>query len=331
MVNIHLDNIDRQLVNLTQVDFPLTREPYKDLGLRLDISEDQVLRRIEQLRVKGIIRQISPVFDARALGYQTTLVAIRVPEGQMDKAERLINQHPRVSHGYERAHQFNIWFTLAFPNTSDAETEVRRLTSPMGAEAVLTLPAVKVFKIGAYFDMDGDTQSTAGTVAQPNSTLSQKAELSQTDKLIINAVQQDLPLVSEPFGAIAAQLNMDVEILAAECRSLQQRGIMRRFGAAVNHNMAGFKANAMACWIASPSEVDIIGQKLSSLREVSHCYERKPNSLWPYNLFAVIHGRQRKTCQEIAAGVSRETGMTDYVLLFSTKEFKKIRVRYEVI
>jgi DNA-binding Lrp family transcriptional regulator len=105
---------------------------------------------------------------------------------------------------------------------------------------------------------------------------------------------------------------------------------MRRFGAAVNHRKAGFAANAMTCWAAPPEKVVAAGQKLASWREVSHCYERKTNPLWRYNLFAMIHAHTEEACREIAAKVSAQTGLTDYVMLFSTREFKKTRVKYLV-
>ena len=327
---MNLDGIDRKLLNLVQREFPLTEEPYADLGRRLGIDGDEIIHHIKQLKTRGIIRQISPVLDARSLGYQTTLVAMRVSENQLDSAERLIGEHPGVSHGYERDHSLNLWFTLAIPPTADMETELQRLTSPIGAEVVFALPAIRVFKIGAYFDMDENDQSTVGTMSPPGGVLPQKVKLSGTDRLIINELQQDLPLIPRPFAVIAASLRMDVEHFLAQCRSLQQRGIIRRFGAAINHNRAGFKANAMACWVAPPDMVNIAGQKLASLREVSHCYERKTTSLWRYNLFAMLHGHTREDCQDIASNVSRETGLTDYVLLFSTKEFKKTRSKYLV-
>ncbi len=330
MSNTNLDSIERKLLSLVQVEFPLTREPYSELGLKLGIGSDEVIHRIEQLKAKGVIRQISPILDARRLGYQTTLVAMRVAETQLDKAEQLITEHPGVSHGYERDHQFNIWFTLAMPPTSDMETELKQLTSLIDVEAVFALPAVKVFKIGAYFDMYGDDQGTTGIVIQPDGVLPEKVELSQTDRSIINELQQDLPLVTMPFTAMAERLGMDEENFLAQCQSLLRRGIIRRFGAAVNHNRAGFKANAMASWIAPPDVVDVAGRKLALLQEVSHCYERKTNPLWQYNLFAMIHGRSREVCQEVADRVSHETGLMDYVLLYSTREFKKIRVKYLV-
>ncbi|MFC1943230.1 Lrp/AsnC family transcriptional regulator [Chloroflexota bacterium] len=327
---MNLNGIDRKLLNLLQAEFPLTREPYADLGLQLGIEVDEVLHLIGQLKAKGIIRQISPVLDARSLGYQTTLVAMRVADSQLDRAERLIGEHPGVSHGYERNHHFNLWFTLAIPPGADIESELEQLTSPIEAEAVFALPAIKLFKLRAYFDMDGDGQIASGTAAQPGKVLPQEVKISETDRVVINELQQDLPLVPMPFTAMSARLGIDVEDLLVQCQLLKQRGIIRRFGAAINHRQAGFKANAMTCWMTPPKVVDIVGQKLASLREVSHCYERKTNPLWRYNLFAMTHGHSREACQEIADKVSRETGLMDYVLLFSTKEFKKTRVKYLV-
>ena len=325
-----LDIIDRKLLNLAQAEFPLTREPYADLGVRLGIDGDEVIHRIRQLKTKGFIRQISPVLDARSLGYQTTLVAMRVSESQLDEAARVIVKHQGISHGYARDHHFNLWFTLAIPPTADMEKELQQLISHIDAEAVFALPAIKLFKIGVYFAMDKDSRSAVDSGTQPGGVLPQSVELSRIDRLIINELQQDLPLIPSPFPIMADRLDMDLEVFLAHCQSLRQRGIMRRFGASLNHRRAGFKANAMACWVAPADAVDIAGRKLASLREVSHCYERKTNPLWQYNLFAMFHGHSREACREIVSQVSDEIGLTDYVLLFSTKEYKKERVKYLV-
>ncbi len=327
---MYRDSIDRRLLNLVQAEFPLTREPYADLGLRLGIDGDEVTQRIEQLKAKGIIRQIGPVLDARRLGYQTTLVAMRVVESQLDKAERLIVEHPGVSHGYQRDHHFNLWFTLAVPPAADINTEVQQLTGPIEAEAVFALPAVKVFKIGAYFDVTGNGQRTTSIPRQPGRVLPDKVELSWTDRWVINELQQDLALVPIPFATLAARSGMDEDYFLAQCRSLLQRGIIRRFGAAVNHRKAGFKANAMTCWVAPPDTVDAAGRELASLPEVSHCYERKTNPLWQYNLFAMVHSDTREACQDLVNKISRRIGLTDCILLFSTRELKKTRVKYVV-
>ncbi len=325
---MYLDSLDRKLLNLVQMKFPLTTEPYTDLGLWLGIDGDEVLHRIKQLKAKGIIRQISPVLDARSLGYQTTLVAARVPEHQVDKAARLIVKHPGISHGYERDHHFNLWFTLALPPEVGMETELQKLSTLIEAEAILELPALKLFKIGAYFDLAEDGEHMLDTSVAPPSVLHQKADLSPTDKAVINELQQELPLVKRPFDMMSARLTMDVGKFLAYCHSLQQHGIMRRFSASIRHNNVGFKANAMTCWVAPPEVVEIAGRKAAAFREISHCYERKTSPLWPYNLFTMIHGHTREDCQTIADKVSRETGLDENVLLFSIKELKKARVKY---
>ncbi len=325
---MYLDDIDKKILNLVQTEFPLTREPYAYLGLKLGIDGNEVIHRIEQLKAKGIIRQISPVFDSRRLGYQTTLVAMRVEPDQVDGAEQVIREHPGVSHGYEREHFFNIWFTLAVPPEVDFETELQQLTSATRAEAVFDLPTLKIFKIGAYFDMDGNSQETVGILPHSSGILPEKVELSQEDKLIIKELQQDLPLLAMPFNGMATRLGVSVDDFLTGCQSLLQCGIMRRFGAAINHRRAGFKANAMVCWTVPPDTVDAVGQKLASFRQVTHCYERKTNPLWQYNFFAMIHGHTREVCQKLVSDISCQVGLKDYVLLFSLKEFKKTRVKY---
>ncbi len=325
-----LDSTDRKLLNLVQTEFPLQPRPYRELGLKLGMDGDDVIQRIEQLRAKGIVRQIGPVLDARRLGYQTTLVAMKVSASQLDKAAQLIAAHQGVSHGYQRDHRFNLWLTLAIPAAADMETELKQLASPVNAEAIFALPALKLFKLSAYFDMTGNGQKDVDTAAPPGRTLPQRVELSPTDRLVINELQQDLPLIPAPFAAMAVQLGMDEETFLACCRSLLQRAIMRRFSASINHREAGFSANAMACWIAPSDKIDTAGRLLSALREVSHCYERKTNPWWRYNLFAMMHGRSREVCQALADRVSRETSLRDYVLLYSTRELKKTRVKYTV-
>jgi len=327
---MYLDGIDKKILNLVQTEFPLTAEPYAYLGLQLGIDGNEVIHRIKQLKAKGIIRQISPVLDSRRLGYQTTLVAMRVKPRQLDRAEQVIREHPGVSHGYERDHFFNLWFTLTVPQHVDIEAELQQLSSATGAEAVFDLPALKVFKIGAYFDMDGDGQETVGILTHSSGILPEKVELSQQDKLIIREVQQDLPLIPRPFDGMAARLDVNVDDFLTGCQSLLQRGIMRRFGAAINHHQAGFRANAMVCWIVPPDMVDAVGQELASLREVSHCHERKTNPMWQYNFFAMMHGHTKEVCQKLVSDISRQFGLKDYVLLFSRKEFKKTRVKYLV-
>ncbi len=327
---MRLDSVDQRLLGMLQAKFPLTSKPYADLGLGLGVAEDEVIRQIKQMRLKGLVRQISPVLDARRLGYKTTLVAMRVRETRLDRAAKFLTEHPRVSHAYERDHHFNLWFTLAVPDTADIDAELLRLADMIEAEAAFDLPTVKLFKLRTYFGSDEDDQPEVLAGTLKNDITRQSVYLSPLDRKVINELQQDLPLISRPFVEMSARLGMDEEKFLTQCQSLLSRGIIRRYGASVNHRGVGFAANAMTCWAVPAEEVEVIAEKLVPLRQVSHCYERKTNLQWHYNLFAMIHGYTEEQCQGIVDKVSAETGLTDYVLLFSTKEFKKTRVIYQV-
>src|ERR1051325_8512450 len=110
---IDLDAVDKSLLNIVQGDFPLDPTPYQRLAERLEITQDDVLQRVHRLKKGQIIRQISPIFDTRALGYQSSLVAMSVPTERLDEGAALVNTHPGVSHNYKRDHAFNLWFTVA--------------------------------------------------------------------------------------------------------------------------------------------------------------------------------------------------------------------------
>lgn len=325
-----LDNMDKNLLNIIQAHFPLCREPFAALGTRLGISSHEVIHRIERLKQGEIVRQIGPIFNPRKLGYRTTLVAMKVAAEHLDEAGRIISAHPLVSHCYERDHDFNFWCTLAIPLKEDMENEVQELGKKIKAEATLNLPAVKAFKIGAYFDLGEGSPPLPHASIEYNSPLNTDFELSAIDRAVINELQQDLPLVERPFDLMSAKLSMDLGEFLSHCQALLQRGIMRRYSASVNHNKVGFTANAMACWKVLPAMVETAGKKIATFLEVSHCYERRTSPLWPYNLYAMIHAKTRDACQAITGKISAETGLdeNDLILLFSTREIKKVRVRY---
>ena len=332
MQTIELDNIDKNLLNIIQAEFPLSREPFATLELRLNIGSDEVIKRIERLKAKGIIRLIGPVFNPKRLGYRTTLVAMKMPAELLDEAGRIISTNPMVSHGYQRDHDFNLWFTLAMPSANDMESEINKLSSRVKSEVTLNLPAVQTFKIGAYFNPGGNATSMPRMVISHSKLSDTKLELSTSERAVINELQQDMPLNERPFDQMAARLSMNADDFIGHCQALLQRGIMRRFSASVSHTKLGFKANAMACWGVTPDMVVAAGKRIAAFPEVSHCYERQTSAIWHYGLFAMIHGDTKETCRAIADKICSETKLDKnaLILLFSTKEIKKTRVRYRV-
>jgi DNA-binding Lrp family transcriptional regulator len=329
-----LDDIDKKLLNIIQWEFPLIREPFSLLALNLDTHGKEIIRRIDRLKAAEIIRLIGPVLNPKKLGYRTTLAAARVPAQRLSIAGQVISGHPGVSHCYQRDHDFNLWFTLAVPLTADLEDEVRKLGKQIRSTSILNLPAIKMFKIGAYFNIGGDDSALSHRAKRGNinSLNSNDTRISVIDRSVINALQQDLPLDEKPFDLLSADLSMEADMFVWYCRRLLRRGIMRRFSASINHNKLGYAANVMACWKVPPAMVDSAANRVASFPEVSHCYERQTNSKWPYNLFAMVHADEKENCRAVIDKICIEAGLdrSAVELLFSTAEMKKTRIIYKV-
>lgn len=324
-----LDGVDRALINRLQKDFPLVACPYAAIGASLGIPEGEVLERLGRLRERRLIRIVGPVFNSRALGYRSTLIAMRVPPGRIEAAAEIINAHPGVGHNYLRGHEYNLWFTLAVRGEGDLEETLDAFRREIAPEAMLELPALRLFKIRLFFDLEGngadpeDGGAVAGAAAAQTLTAAERA--------VINEVQQNLPAVSRPFDAMAGRVGLPVEEFLACCRSLLERGIMRRFGASIEHQNAGFTANAMVCWAVPSETVEAVGRKLAAFGEVTHCYERRTSPLWPrYNLFSMIHGKRPEDNADTVTRMVESTGIRDCEILPTLREFKKERVRYRV-
>ena len=329
MTDLRTDDITKRLINLLQVDFPLTPAPFAAMAERLGISEPEVIRRIEELKQKDIVRLIGPVMEARKLGYQTTLVAMSVPADKLRKAEKIIAVHPSVSHAYEREHRFNLWITFAAPAQSDICNEIGRLSADVASDETLSLPALRVFKIGAYFGMgsEGD-ESEDPLPGKTGKTLPGQVTLTAQEKVVLNTLQQDLPLIHRPFNGMAESAGMKTGDFLSVCGSLLERGVLRRYSASINHRNAGYRANAMTCWLAPASAVEKAGNRMADMKQVSHCYERRTYASWRYNLYTMVHARSHEACLQLIEELSHMTGLYQYLVLFSTREFKKTRIKY---
>lgn len=326
-----MDGVDQKLLNKIQWDFPMVARPYKELGRELGIPEAEVLRRLAALRETRIIRQISAIFDTRAMGYKSSLVAMRLPPGRVERAAELINGHPGVSHNYKRSHAFNLWFTVAVEPTSDIQSHVDALHRLAGADETLLLPTLKLFKIGVRLDMAGgpatERDDPEDIYSEEDRERGKDFELTPLDIGIVRELQEDLPMLPEPYEASAARLGLTVDELFERCDLLKKKGKLRRTAAILHHRKAGYRANGMGVWVVPPEEVDEVGARMATFRNVSHCYLRPIYKSWPYNLFSMIHARTREECSEVARGISRETGVTKFDVLYSTVEYKKVRLR----
>lgn len=333
-MNDTTDATNAALLGVLQENIPFAERPFALLGARCGLTEEECLARIRALKAAKVIRQISAIFDTRSLGYASSLVAAKVAPERLDGAVAVINGHPGVSHNYLRNHEFNLWYTIAVPPTSrlGLAATVDLLHRLSGAEATRLLPTLRLFKIGVRFDVEGSTRPD--DQAEPAYTEANRMEtVPLTDKEIafVRVMQRDLAVVAEPFVAASAELGMAFdEALAMHGRFLAS-GRMRRFAAVLHHRRAGFGANAMGVWAGpadDPEALQKLGETMAGFRAVSHCYQRPSYPEWPYNLFTMVHGKSVEDCEQTLASIEEATGITNRHALYSTKEFKKVRVRY---
>jgi siroheme decarboxylase len=328
-----MDDRDRELLNQIQNGFPLVSRPYQAIAERLGSTEAEIIERVLRLRRENIIRQISAIFDTKSLGYKSSLVAMRVPPDRINEAAQVINEHPGVTHNYERNHEYNLWFTVAVPPTSDLEAVVQRMHELAGAELTRVMYTLRLFKIGVDLDMKGDRAPDARSKPEYSEIDRKRAEqheLTERDVAILRELQEDLPAEPTPFKAMAERLGCSEDELFARAADLQQRGFLRRFAAILYHRRAGFKSNAMGVWNVPAEQVAETGPVMASFKAVSHCYHRPTYQDWPYSIFTMVHGNSDEQCEAILAAISKETGISDYRSLYSTREYKKTRLRYFV-
>jgi DNA-binding Lrp family transcriptional regulator len=328
---IALDDMDKRLLNLMQGQFPIARRPYQHVAAQAGIAEQEVLDRVQRLLNERIIRQVTPIYDTRALGYSSMLVAAKVDPENPWRAANVINEHPGVSHNYLRNHEFNIWFTIATEPDSPLglEATLTRLGELAGAESIRQLPTIKLFKIRMDLEMEAGTETLAQPAAQalePAETQAQPYD--DFDRAVICATQGELPVRSEPYEQAAAELGISQEQLLAHLEGLQERRLLRRVAAILFHRRAGFSANGMGVWKVPDEKIMEMGMQMSSFRGISHCYQRPTYADWPYSVFTMAHGRSKEECDAILDSISQATGITERSTLYSSTEFKKIRLLY---
>ena len=331
-----LDLTDRKLLNLIQLSFPLVESPFASLGKDLEIDPDRVIERTQRLKATNVVRQISAIFDTRRLGYKTSLVAMRFPPDRLDSGAQTINEHPGVSHNYARDGEYNLWFTIAVPPSESLEETVDDMAARTGSVGYRVLPTIRFFKIGVNFDMVKN-ESAAEEYYSPDGTNGRigkdwnKVEtVTEFEIAAIRELQEDILLTPHPFQPMASRLGIAQSELFALADSFKQRGAMRRFSAVLHHRRAGFKANAMVVWKVPPDRSEEVGNEMARSRWVTHCYERPTYPDFQYSHYTMIHATSSQQCQDVARDISRATGIDDYQLLYSTREYKKTRVRYFV-
>jgi DNA-binding Lrp family transcriptional regulator len=338
-----MDAIDRALLNAIQNSFPIAVHPYQVLGLAVGTTEEEAFQRIQRLRQEGIIRRLGGVFDSRRLGYYSTLCTAKVPEEKIPSLAKLLEEIPGVTHNYIRNHEYNVWFTLIARSKEVAESILQTIRDVLGVLEIYSLPATRLFKINVNFDFDlsdedtspdegidalADTSTEGADLPQQKPKESAPYELTNSDIALIRVLQENLPASITPYSVLAENLHWQVEDVILIASRLLEAEVVRRFGAVLRHQKAGFVANAMGVWQVDPEQAAKVGEIMARFKEVSHCYQRPTLPDWPYSLFTMIHGRTVEDCGEVMKRISLATGVKMYSMLFSTAELKKSSMQY---
>lgn len=314
-----IEQRDREMLNALQGEVPLASTPFALIGQAVDMSEKEVIKRIERLKREGQIRSICAQFDPRALGYRSCLVAARVAPDKVDAAAAVVNAHPGVTRNYRRNHDLNLWFTLfVSPQSSlGLERTIEILSREAECDDVRPLPTLRLYKSSSESESGG--QEDHLTEAHPLST----AELE-----CVRQLQNDLPLQPRPFDVLGRACGVSGDDLLASARALHKRGQMRRFSALIPQRKSGFVASAMGLWVVPDEQAESAAATISRHKAVSHCYLRPVYDDWPYNLYATVHARSVDECESIINDLSTDTGLRQKQSLFPTKEFKRSRLSF---
>jgi DNA-binding Lrp family transcriptional regulator len=340
--------MEKLLLAEIQEDFPLDPRPYRVIAGRCGCTEDEAIRAVRRLSARGLVREISALLDGRRLGYRSTLAALRVPGGRVDRVAERINRHPGVSHNYLRDHRYNLWFTLSVPGEADLPWTVESLAGS-GAEEALLLPALRAFKLRVRLPVrpgkHRPDEAATGTLADgrradplpPREAATLLPHpgartppffLSSFDRALLARLENPLPVGPRPWDTVATGLGVSLQELFEAVAGLSQRGVIRRIAAVPRHRRLGYTANGMACFLVPDAEIEAAGRAAASVPEVSHCYQRETHSQWPYPLYAMVHARTREECDALVARLCRRIGCRDHQLLYSLREFRNQRVNY---
>jgi DNA-binding Lrp family transcriptional regulator len=320
-----MDSPEFRLLNEFQREFPLCERPYLEIGQRLGESEQWVLANLARLQQRGTVGRVGAVFAPNTIGV-STLAAFAVAAGKLESVAEVVNSFPEVNHNYEREHAFNLWFVVT---AADCEHLARTLTAieqKASSGWLLSLPLVDEYRIDLGFDLRDDRP---GTVAAPPPV--EHITLDDDDKCLLAALQEGLALVPRPYAVLAECSGLTEPAVLVRLRQWQMRGVIRRLGVIVRHRRLGFEANAMVVWDVPDDRVVSAGRWLAQQAGVTLCYrrERRPPA-WNYNLFCMIHGRERTSVLERVDALTREGGLEQWPRdsLFSVRAFKQCGARY---
>jgi DNA-binding Lrp family transcriptional regulator len=323
-----LDPLGRAFLNRFQGGFPLVERPFLDCAQALGTAEGTLIETVRGMVECGALSRFGPLFDAERLGGRFTLAAMAVPEPDFERVAALLGALPEVAHNYRRDHGLNMWLVLA-TESEPAMAEALGRVETLAGVALYDFPKLAEYHLGLRLHLGAD--GSVGVRRIEPGPRGEPVPLDDLDRALVAATQAGLPLLPRPYAQVAEDLGCGESRVVARLARLLGCGAIRRIGAVPNHYRLGLRGNGMTVWDIEDSEVDRIGAEVGALEWVSHCYRRPRRlPLWPYNLFAMVHGRDRAEVLTSAARIEAIVGPQSrgHRVLFSEAVLKKTGLRF---
>jgi DNA-binding Lrp family transcriptional regulator len=341
-MTVDLDRVDRAILNAFQGGFPVVPGPFGPAAAALsehgiEITGNGLLDRIRTLDREGILTRFGALINAEAIGGTATLVATHAPDEYYDDHAGLINDYPEVAHNYERNHpHLNMWFVLSVAEPDRVETVLSDIEEKTG-ETTYNLPKQQEFHVGAKFPVEGpQTQAVDCSELGPDATPTERETLTPKELDLVLEIQDGLPITGTPYADVAEAIDADTDWVIETITRFNCAGKIRRVGTIPNHYALGYSENGMTVWDVPDDIVDEVGPAIAEFDFVTHCYERpRHEDVWPYNFFAMTHGRDEEESQRRIEQVRErmadywDVTDDDWETLFSTRILKKTGIRID--
>lgn len=322
-----MNELGRLFINRYQGDFPIEEQPFARVAAELETDPASIIKLIRELLDDGTLSRFGPLYDASSMGGSLTLAALSVPPERFDEVAEMVNEMPEVAHNYQREHRLNMWFVVATETADQLQQTLDRIEQAANLP-VYNFPKLQTFYLGLWLCID--EQGRVGTRPIPGPLKQGGMIIDDLDRNIVQASQAGLPLQPAPYTAIAGECGCDTETVLQRMRRMLERGVIRRIGAIPNHYRLGLKSNGMSVWDVDDNMLLELGARVGRLDFVSHCYERpRRPPLWPYNLFAMVHGHDRDEVAQKLDSIVDLLGANcrAHDVLFSTRILKKTGLR----
>jgi DNA-binding Lrp family transcriptional regulator len=343
-----LTDLDRAVVNAFQGGFPVVERPFEPAAAALrergvDVSAEELLDRVRALDEAGVLTRFGALVNAEEIGGTATLVAMHAPEDRFEEVAELVNAHREVAHNYEREHpHLNMWFVVSVAEESRVEEVLAEIEAETG-QPTYNLPKEDEFRVEAKFMLDGPIPAGDVDLSHlgPDVDPEDRRTLTPAERDLVLEIQGGLPVTETPYADVAAAIGAETEWVVRTIKRFELEGKVRRVGVIPNHYALGYTENGMTVWDVPDDVVDDVGPAVASLDFVTHCYRRpRHEGVWPYNFFAMTHGRSEAESEERIERVrevmaehwdvgarTTEDAQGDWDTLFSTRILKKTGIR----